>query len=57
MIKFKWIHFNELTVEQVYSILALRSEVFVVEQNCVYLDPDGQDRFAYHLLGLDEKIL
>jgi ElaA protein len=55
MIHFKWFNFNELTVEQIYSILALRSEVFVVEQNCVYQDPDGQDRFAYHLLGVDEK--
>jgi len=37
-----------------YRILALRSEVFVVEQDCVYLDPDGLDRGSWHLLGRDD---
>ncbi len=41
--------FNELTVAELYRILQLRSEVFVVEQNCVYLDPDGKDLSCYHL--------
>lgn len=37
-----------------YALLKLRSEVFVVEQNCVYLDPDGKDRHpeTVHLLGI-----
>ena len=35
----------------VYDMLALRSAVFVVEQTCIYLDPDGVDRHAWHLLG------
>ncbi|HUF98897.1 MAG TPA: GNAT family N-acetyltransferase [Ilumatobacter sp.] len=35
--------FHELSGTQVYAILRLRSEVFVVEQACVYLDPDGRD--------------
>jgi len=35
--------FGDLTVNELYSILRLRSEVFVVEQACVYLDPDGHD--------------
>jgi ElaA protein len=36
---------------QLYQLLMLRSEVFVVEQQCPYLDPDGQDPLAMHLLG------
>jgi ElaA protein len=43
--------FNELTVRQLYAVLALRSEVFVVEQNCVFLDIDGLDTQTWHLLG------
>ena len=42
---------DELTKQELYAILKLRSEVFVVEQNCVYLDPDGKDENAYHLCG------
>jgi ElaA protein len=43
--------FNELSVNELYDILRLRSEIFVVEQNCVYLDLDGKDQFALHLFG------
>ncbi len=43
--------FAELNVDQLYDLLALRSEVFVVEQNCVFLDIDGLDRQTWHLLG------
>lgn len=42
-------HFDELTPGELYDILALRSAVFVVEQDCVYQDPDGKDRTAYHV--------
>ena len=41
--------FNQLSVEEIYGILKLRSEVFVVEQNCVYQDLDGKDELAIHL--------
>ena len=41
--------FNELTNLELYEILKLRSSVFVVEQNCVYLDLDGVDLNAYHV--------
>lgn len=41
--------FEELTVEEIYRILKLRNEVFVVEQQCVYQDCDGKDEKAYHL--------
>jgi len=43
--------FNELTIDELYAILALRSEVFVVEQDCVYQDIDGKDQKALHVLG------
>jgi ElaA protein len=46
-----WKRFDDLTAGDVYDLLALRSEVFVVEQRCVFLDPDGSDRRAWHLLG------
>ncbi len=41
--------FSELTTSELYSILKVRTEVFVVEQNCSYLDPDGKDPEALHL--------
>lgn len=44
--------FETLTVSELYAILKLRSEVFVVEQNCAYLDIDGKDPLALHLIGV-----
>lgn len=44
-------HFDALPVRALYAMLALRSQVFVVEQQCVYLDPDGLDVDAHHLFG------
>lgn len=50
--------FSELTHQELYRILQLRSEVFVVEQDCVYQDIDGKDDKALHVLGFkDEKII
>ena len=43
--------FDELTVAELYAILQLRSEVFVVEQNCVFQDMDYKDPIALHVLG------
>ena len=51
-IEWQWLPFDALSREQLYALLRLRSEVFVVEQNCVFLDMDGQDEKAMHLLGL-----
>ncbi|MFK6999486.1 GNAT family N-acetyltransferase [Flavobacterium oreochromis] len=51
MQKFKIKRFNELSLDELYSILFLRSEVFVVEQNCAYLDIDKKDSKAIHVLG------
>ena len=50
--------FNELSTHELYTILQLRAEVFVVEQDCVYQDLDNKDLDAYHVLGvLDTKIV
>jgi len=50
--------FNELSTQELYVILQLRSEVFVVEQDCVYQDIDGKDQKALHILGYkDEKLV
>jgi ElaA protein len=43
--------FEELSTPELYQILRLRSEVFVVEQNCVYQDIDNKDQKALHLFG------
>lgn len=50
--------FQELTTQTLYDILQLRSEVFVVEQDCVYQDVDGKDQKALHIIGYkNEKIV
>ena len=49
--------FTELTPEELYSILQLRNEVFVVEQNCPYQDCDNKDLYAWHLMGKAENKL
>lgn len=43
-------NFPDLTLYELYALLRLRSEVFVVEQNCPYLDIDGKDLKGYHLM-------
>jgi ElaA protein len=43
--------FKELTTEELYDLLQLRAEIFVVEQDCVYQDLDGKDQKALHILG------
>ena len=49
--------FDDLTIDELYAVLQLRSEVFVIEQNCIYHDPDGKDQYAWHLMGLDNSKL
>lgn len=44
MIQWQDLHHSELTVQSLYALLKLRSEVFVVEQTCPYQDIDGDDR-------------
>jgi ElaA protein len=44
-------HFNDLTPLELYKIMTLRNEVFVLEQNCIYQDADGKDLGCWHLMG------
>src|SRR6185295_8222328 len=47
--------FHELTPDELYEVLELRQRVFVVEQTCAYLDCDGLDREALHLMARDSE--
>lgn len=55
----KWIlkKFEELTPHELYAILHLRNEVFVVEQNCVYQDADNKDQSSFHFMAWQEEKL
>jgi len=51
IIKWKIKPFETLSLNELYQVLRLRSEIFVVEQNCVYQDIDNKDQKALHLMG------
>jgi len=53
-LEWRWKRFDDLSTTEVYDMLAARSAVFVVEQNCVYGDIDGLDVDAWHLLAYGE---
>ncbi len=57
MIEWRWREFQELNPDEMYAIWALREEVFVVEQKVVYLDADGRDPAAQHLMGWQNRRL
>lgn len=50
-LRWRCLHFDMLDAHTLYRLLRLRSEVFVVEQNCVFLDMDNADAACHHLLG------
>ncbi|WP_152052609.1 GNAT family N-acetyltransferase [Tautonia marina] len=50
-ITWRWCPFAELSIEDLYEVMALRQRVFVLEQACPYVDADGLDPIAWHLLG------
>ena len=52
-----WKEFNELSLDDLYAILNLRQKVFVLEQDCPYLDADYSDQDAFHLLGYKDNDL
>ncbi len=56
MLNIKIKRFSDLSIQELYDILQLRSEVFVVEQDCVYQDIDGKDQKALHILGYKNNI-
>ena len=49
--------FEELSLQELYTILRLRNEVFVVEQNCAYQDLDNKDQYCHHLMGWKGELL
>jgi ElaA protein len=49
--QYAWRGFDQLSTTELYLLLRLRCEVFVVEQRCAYLDIDGRDQEADHLLA------
>ena len=53
----KWQHksFEQLTVNELYDILKLRQDVFVIEQECIYPDIDDVDKTATHLFAYSEE--
>ena len=52
-IDWTWRCFDDISAAAVYEMLAVRQQVFVVEQACLYLDADGSDSQAWHLFGHD----
>lgn len=50
-IDYKWKNFDELSLDDLYAVLNLRQKVFIVEQDCPYIDADYTDQDAFHLLG------
>jgi len=58
MLTWKTMPFTDFTVKELYEVLQLRSEVFVVEQDCVYQDIDFKDQKALHVMGYkNEKLV
>ena len=57
MLVWRYKTFDELTNHELYELIQLRNEVFVVEQNCVYQDADGKDPLSNHLLGYTNDLL
>jgi ElaA protein len=49
--------FSQLSPEELYAVLQLRNEVFVVEQNCVFQDADNKDQVAFHFMGWHQNHL
>jgi len=56
-IDWKYKFFDELSPHELYAILRLRNEVFVVEQNCVFQDADNKDQFSYHVMAWKDREL
>jgi len=55
MMVWRWVEFSELTAGELYELLKLRQDVFIIEQACVYPELDGLDVGSLHLLGRDER--
>jgi ElaA protein len=53
-LRWQWSRFDGLSGAELYAILAARQKVFALEQHCAYLDADGLDLYAWHLIGWDD---
>lgn len=53
----KCVPFDQLDIHTLYDVLALRASVFCVEQDCAYLDLDGRDQAAWHVLAYKQGVL
>ncbi len=49
------VHYKDLSLDQFHDILALRVEVFIIEQDCPYQEVDGKDKEAFHVFALDDQ--
>lgn len=49
------LHFDDLSVKQLFDVLQLRNQIFIVEQDCPYLDVDEKDPISFHVLGVDRQ--
>ncbi len=56
-VKYIWKKFSDLSRDELYEIIHLRQKVFILEQDCPYIDADFSDQDAFHLLGYDGEHL
>jgi len=56
MIEWQWSSFEQLSATALYHVLAVRQDVFILEQQCLYADIDWFDQRAYHLLGWQKEM-
>ena len=57
MIIWKWKTYDALSIDELYQILKIRQEVFIIEQDCNYLDADNLDQVSQHLLAYKDNQL
>ena len=55
MIRYRCIKYKDLSIDELYEAMTLRQQVFVLEQNCPYVDADGLDPLSYHVLGNNDS--
>lgn len=55
LLQFTCLPFHQLSLAELYELMRLRQVVFVLEQNCPYVDADGKDHLAHHLMGKDAE--
>jgi ElaA protein len=55
MLHYEIIHFDQIDLPTFHDLVALRIQIFVIEQNCPYQDLDGKDKKAFHVIGRDDN--